>query len=241
MASITVFRHLRAARPVEEQRAAARRPRRARAGKWRERRRRRGCGHVGSSPRSVARPRPRLVYDRAMQRQTPDRNLALELVRVTEGAALSAARWVGRGDKNAADQAAVDAMRHMMRHGQHGRHRRHRRGREGRGADALQRRAHRRRLRPEVDIAVDPLEGTTLSAQGPAQRARVRRPLRARHDVRPRAVLLHGEDGRRRRHRRPALARRPDRGRAARASPSAAACTSATSWWSCSTGRATPR
>src|SRR5215510_12567089 len=49
-----------------------------------------------------------------MQRQTPDRNLALELVRVTEAAALSAARWVGRGDKNAADQAAVDAMRHMM-------------------------------------------------------------------------------------------------------------------------------
>src|SRR3954466_15217610 len=68
----------------------------------------------GSSQRSVARPQPRLVYDRCMQRQTPDRNLALELVRVTEAAALSAARWVGRGDKNAADQAAVDAMRHMM-------------------------------------------------------------------------------------------------------------------------------
>ena len=41
----------------------------------------------------------------------PDRNLALELVRVTEAAAMGAARWVGRGDKNAADQAAVDAMR----------------------------------------------------------------------------------------------------------------------------------
>jgi fructose-1,6-bisphosphatase II len=46
--------------------------------------------------------------------EAPDRNLALELVRVTEAAALAAARWVGFGDKNAADQAAVDAMRHML-------------------------------------------------------------------------------------------------------------------------------
>ena len=44
----------------------------------------------------------------------PDRNLALELVRVTESAALAAARWVGRGDKEAADQAAVDAMRFTL-------------------------------------------------------------------------------------------------------------------------------
>src|SRR4051794_10511551 len=44
----------------------------------------------------------------------PDRNLALELVRVTEAAALGAARWVGRGDKEAADQAAVDGMRTML-------------------------------------------------------------------------------------------------------------------------------
>ena len=46
--------------------------------------------------------------------QKPDRNLALELVRVTEAAALAAARWVGRGDKIAADQAAVDAMRFVL-------------------------------------------------------------------------------------------------------------------------------
>ena len=46
--------------------------------------------------------------------QHPDRNLALELVRVTEAAALAAARLVGRGDKEAADQAAVDAMRHVL-------------------------------------------------------------------------------------------------------------------------------
>ena len=44
----------------------------------------------------------------------PDRNLALELVRVTEAAALAAARMVGRGDKEAADQAAVDAMRYVL-------------------------------------------------------------------------------------------------------------------------------
>ena len=44
----------------------------------------------------------------------PDRNLAMELVRVTEAAAMGAGRWVGRGDKIAADQAAVDAMRHVL-------------------------------------------------------------------------------------------------------------------------------
>ena len=44
----------------------------------------------------------------------PDRNLALELVRVTEAAAMAAGRWVGRGDKNGVDGAAVDAMRLMI-------------------------------------------------------------------------------------------------------------------------------
>jgi len=96
----------------------------------------------------------------------PDRNLALELVRVTEAAALAAARWVGRGDKEAADQAAVDAMRllldtvpmegevvigegekdeaPMLYNGEQ----------IGDGSP------------PYVDIAVDPLEGTTLTARG---------------------------------------------------------------------------
>src|SRR4029079_17505119 len=96
----------------------------------------------------------------------PDGNLALELVRVTEAAALAAARWVGRGDKEQADQAAVDAMRllldtvpmdgvvvigegekdeaPMLYNGE----------RIGDGSP------------PEVDIAVDPLEGTTLTARG---------------------------------------------------------------------------
>src|SRR6201995_4369760 len=96
----------------------------------------------------------------------PDRNLALELVRVTEAAAMGAGRWIGRGDKNAADQAAVDAMRAMLDpvvmdgvvvigegekdeapmlfNGEHVGH--------GNG--------------PEVDVAVDPLEGTRLTALG---------------------------------------------------------------------------
>jgi fructose-1,6-bisphosphatase II len=96
----------------------------------------------------------------------PDRNLALELVRVTEAAALAAARWVGRGEKESADGAAVDAMRllldtvpmdgivvigegekdeaPMLFNGE----------RIGDGSP------------PEVDIAVDPLEGTRLCALG---------------------------------------------------------------------------
>src|ERR1700761_7978080 len=99
-------------------------------------------------------------------RTRPDRNLALESVRVTEAAALAAARMVGRGDKEAADQAAVDAMRlvldtvsmdgivvigegekdeaPMLYNG------------ERIGDGSL----------PEVDIAVDPLEGTRLTALG---------------------------------------------------------------------------
>ena len=47
-------------------------------------------------------------------KQAPDRNLAMELVRVTEAAALAASRWMGRGDKNGADGAAVDAMRIVL-------------------------------------------------------------------------------------------------------------------------------
>ena len=46
--------------------------------------------------------------------EAPDRNLALELARVTEAAAMAAGRWVGRGDKNGADGAAVNAMRKLI-------------------------------------------------------------------------------------------------------------------------------
>lgn len=96
----------------------------------------------------------------------PDRNLALELVRTTEAAALAAARLVGRGDKIAADQAAVDAMRLVLEHvpmdgivviG------------EGEKDEAPMLYNGERigdGSTPSVDIAVDPLEGTTLTAKG---------------------------------------------------------------------------
>jgi len=97
----------------------------------------------------------------------PDRNLALELVRVTEAAAMGAGRWIGRGDKNAADQAAVDAMRAMLDtvvmrgvvvigEGEKDEAPMLYNGEPvGMGADG-----------PEVDVAVDPLEGTRLTALG---------------------------------------------------------------------------
>src|SRR5271155_1593160 len=95
-------------------------------------------------------------------RQRPDRNLALELVRVTEAAALGAARLIGRGDKEAADQAAVDAMRHMLdgvrSAGVVGIG-----GGEKAKAPMLFTGEHLGAgSPPAVDIAVDPLEGTTL-------------------------------------------------------------------------------
>jgi fructose-1,6-bisphosphatase II len=98
--------------------------------------------------------------------QPPDRNLALELVRVTEAAAMGAARWVGRGDKEAADQAAVDAMRLMLDtvamngvvvigEGEKDKAPMLYNGEEiGNGNG------------PDVDVAVDPLEGTRLTANG---------------------------------------------------------------------------
>jgi fructose-1,6-bisphosphatase II len=96
----------------------------------------------------------------------PDRNLALELVRVTEAAALGASRLIGRGDKEAADQAAVDAMRHMLDSV-------HMDGvvviGEGEKDEAPMLFNGERigdGSAPHVDIAVDPLEGTTLTARG---------------------------------------------------------------------------
>ncbi|MEV5411565.1 class II fructose-bisphosphatase [Thermopolyspora sp. NPDC052614] len=102
----------------------------------------------------------------ATAEHAPDRNLALELVRVTEAAAMAAARWVGRGDKNGADGAAVNAMRQlintvsmdgvvvigegekdnapMLYNGE----------RVGAGQGA------------ECDVAVDPIDGTRLTALG---------------------------------------------------------------------------
>ncbi len=98
--------------------------------------------------------------------RAPDRNLALELVRTTEAAALAAARLVGMGDKEAADQAAVDAMHIVL---------------EGVRMDGIVVIGEGEKdeapmlangeqvgdgTPPQVDIAVDPLEGTTLTARG---------------------------------------------------------------------------
>src|SRR5436309_13654132 len=69
---------------------------------------------AGRSTEGAATPAPgagRTASPRQLVPPMPDQDLALNLVRTTEAAALAAARWVGRGDKNAADQAAVDAMR----------------------------------------------------------------------------------------------------------------------------------
>ncbi len=96
----------------------------------------------------------------------PDRNLALELVRVTEAAALSAARFIGRGDKEAADQAAVDAMRHVLDSvemdgvvviGE---------GEKDEAPMLFNGEQIGDGTPPAVDIAVDPLEGTRLTALG---------------------------------------------------------------------------
>ena len=97
--------------------------------------------------------------------QVPDRNIAMELVRTTEAAALAAARWQGRGDNHAADQAAVDAMRKefaklpisgrvVIGEGEKDKAPQLYNGEEV-GAGGMQ-----------VDIGVDPLEGTDLVSRG---------------------------------------------------------------------------
>ena len=96
----------------------------------------------------------------------PDRNLALELVRVTEAGAIAASRWVGRGDKIAADKAAVDAMRTMLGSismdgiviiGE---------GEKDQAPMLFNGERIGDGRPPLVDVAVDPLEGTTLTANG---------------------------------------------------------------------------
>jgi fructose-1,6-bisphosphatase II len=98
--------------------------------------------------------------------EAPDRNLALELVRVTEAAAMAAGRWVGRGDKNGADGAAVRAMRTLV-------HTVSMNGivviGEGEKDEAPMLFNGERvgdGTGPECDIAVDPIDGTTLAAKG---------------------------------------------------------------------------
>ncbi len=99
-------------------------------------------------------------------REAPDRNLAMELVRVTEAAAMAAGRWVGRGDKNGGDGAAVDAMRQLI-------------GTvsmrgvvvigEGEKDDApmlFNGEKVGNGWGPDCDVAVDPIDGTTLMSKG---------------------------------------------------------------------------
>src|SRR5580658_10394934 len=98
--------------------------------------------------------------------QAPDRNLALELARVTEAGAMAAARWVGRGDKNGADEAAVNAMRMLINsvsmrgvvvigEGEKDRAPMLYNGEQvGDGTGAA------------CDVAVDPIDGTRLAANG---------------------------------------------------------------------------
>ena len=99
-------------------------------------------------------------------RTAPDRNIALELVRVTEAGAMAAARWIGRGEKESADQAAVDAMRFVLDsvsmrgvvvigEGEKDEAPMLYNGEEVGNGEG-----------PEVDVAVDPLEGTRLTALG---------------------------------------------------------------------------
>ena len=102
----------------------------------------------------------------AAEKQAPDRNLAMELVRVTEAAALAAARWVGKGDKERADGAAVDAMRVVMQTvsmdgviviGE---------GEKDEAPMLFNGERVGDGTPPETDIAVDPVEGTTLTSLG---------------------------------------------------------------------------
>lgn len=96
----------------------------------------------------------------------PDRNLALELVRVTEAAAMAASRWVGRGDKNGADGVAVNAMRTMISTvamngtvviGE---------GEKDNAPMLYNGEQVGDGTGPECDVAVDPIDGTTLTAKG---------------------------------------------------------------------------
>ena len=100
----------------------------------------------------------------AADRTDPDRNLALELVRATEAAAIACSRYMGFGDKEQVDQAAVDAMRPVL-----GSVRMNGVVVIGEGekddADAVQWRADRRRHRSRPGHAVDPVDGTTLTAK----------------------------------------------------------------------------
>src|SRR2546429_8030948 len=100
------------------------------------------------------------------RREAPDRNLAMELVRVTEAAAMAAGRWVGRGDKNGGDGAAGDALRKLIRTlsirggvgiGE---------GEKGHAPKPYQRRAGGHGPRAGCGVALHPIAGTPVHGQG---------------------------------------------------------------------------
>ncbi len=131
----------------------------------------------------------------------PDRNLALELVRVTESAAMGAAGWIGRGDKNAADGAAVDLMRRMINTvtmqgvvviGE---------GEKDEAPMLFNNERVGAGFGPEVDVAVDPARGHPADGARHSRLDLGHRRRRARLDVLPRCRALHGEDRRRARGR----------------------------------------
>src|SRR5918996_3770257 len=100
--------------------------------------------------------------------QAPDRNLALELVRVTEAAAMAAGRWVGRGDKNGADGVAVNAMRALINTVQMTGTVVIGEGEKDNAPMLYNGEAVGDGTGPECDVAVDPIDGTTLTAKGMA-------------------------------------------------------------------------
>src|SRR5215210_7553297 len=101
-----------------------------------------------------------------MNGTAPDRNLALDLVRVTEAAALAASGWVGRGEKESADAAAVDAMRLMLDTVQMDGVVVIGEGEKDKAPMLFNGERVGAGSGPEVDVAVDPLEGTRLTALG---------------------------------------------------------------------------
>ncbi len=111
---------------------------------------------------------PNVPADLSAAHEAPDRNLAMDLVRVTEAAAMAAGRWVGKGDKNGADGVAVNAMRKLI-------------STVGMGGVVVIGEGEKDNAPmlfngeevgdgtgPECDVAVDPIDGTTLAAKGMA-------------------------------------------------------------------------
>ena len=125
-----------------------------------------------TSQSKIGEPTTDAAYDvdeghpQAARGEAPDRNLAMELVRVTEAAAMAAARWVGRGDKNGGDAAAVDAMRQLIGSvsmkgvvviGE---------GEKDEAPMLYNGESVGDGNGPDCDVAVDPIDGTTLMANG---------------------------------------------------------------------------